>query len=116
MTRYEPRTAKGIATQGRLVACAREVYASEGRDRFTTEMVASLAGVAIGTVYRYFEDKVDLLNEAVPNRDRELLDQFIGRLKDLDVTKVWESDDYLPVARVDLSDIDKLIEEFTDHG
>lgn len=40
-----------------------------GRDRFTTAQVADLAGCSIGTVYRYFTDRVALLDAIAPDRD-----------------------------------------------
>jgi Bacterial regulatory proteins, tetR family. len=39
-----------------------------GRDRFTTDMIAKRAECSIGTIYRYFADRVDILDELYPNR------------------------------------------------
>ena len=39
-----------------------------GRDRITTAQVAVLAGCAVGTVYRYFPDRVAMLDRVWPDR------------------------------------------------
>jgi AcrR family transcriptional regulator len=49
-----------------LVAATKEAIREHGIHRFTTEHVATLAGVSIGTVYRYFEDRVVLLEHVYP--------------------------------------------------
>ena len=41
----------------RVLDAADEVLAAEGTDAFTTTRVAELAGVSIGSVYRFFPDK-----------------------------------------------------------
>ena len=40
-----------------------------GRDRLNTGDVAKRAGVSIGTLYRYYPDRVALLDDILPNRD-----------------------------------------------
>lgn len=51
-----------------LTAAARRAIVEHGRDSFTTAHVAHIAGCAIGTVYRYFADRVALLDDLYPNR------------------------------------------------
>lgn len=52
-----------------ILAAARTHYAEVGRDRFNTTAVAALAGCSVGTLYRYFEDRVALMDAFVPHRD-----------------------------------------------
>lgn len=47
---------------------ARLVLNEVGRDRLTSQLVADRAGCSIGTFYRYFEDRVALLDDLYPNR------------------------------------------------
>jgi len=54
-----------------LLEAARLAYAEHGRDRFTTQQVAEKAGASIGTVYRYFPDRVLLMDAIAPDRDRQ---------------------------------------------
>ena len=51
-----------------IVAAALIVLARNGRDRFTTADIAAEAGVSIGTIYRYFADRVAILDHVWPNR------------------------------------------------
>lgn len=76
--RAEPIQARGRATREKVIAAARELYDDPdiGRDRLDTNAVAAKAGVSIGTVYRYFEDRVDILNVIDPERDYPTADQI----------------------------------------
>jgi hypothetical protein len=56
-----------------IEAAAREVLARVGRDRLTTAMVAELAGCSIGSVYRYFADRVAILDAIAPDRNGRTL-------------------------------------------
>ena len=62
-TPVQDRSARTLAA---IRAAGREVLAEVGRDRLTTAMVASRAGVSIGTFYRYYQDRVLLLNQIQP--------------------------------------------------
>lgn len=110
--RTEPVTAKGIETKARIIRATKAVYEKVGRDRLDTQLVADEAGVSIGTLYRYFEDRVDLLDHAVPNRDRELLDKFLGRLKDVERTN-FQLDGIAVDEFYYAGDVDELVQEFT---
>lgn len=59
-----------------LEDAAREAINTIGRDAFTTADVAAIAGASIGTVYRYFPDRIAILNRVWPNRDAHLADDF----------------------------------------
>jgi AcrR family transcriptional regulator len=68
---------RNIPVQGRslkrlaaLEDAAREALRIHGRDRLTTKHVADIAGASIGTVYRYFPDRVAILDRIWPERDR----------------------------------------------
>jgi AcrR family transcriptional regulator len=56
-----------------LIDAAQRVIARRGLVAATTREIAAEAGVAEGTIYRYFEDKVDLCLAVVGNRLPELL-------------------------------------------
>ena len=66
--RNRPRQARAQQRLAEIRTAARQVLDTVGRDRFTTEMVAERAGCSIGTVYRYFTDRVALLDDLYPNR------------------------------------------------
>jgi AcrR family transcriptional regulator len=57
----EPKTPKGIRTQAKIMAAGRTVMGRHGFLNSRIQDVATEAGVALGTVYTYFDDKADLL-------------------------------------------------------
>lgn len=60
--RNAPQQNRSERTLARLTDAARELVDEVGYDRFTTADVAVRAGVSIGTVYRYFPDRIGLLD------------------------------------------------------
>jgi AcrR family transcriptional regulator len=59
--RTEPIQERGAARVDALLDAAAAVVDEIGYDRLTTAMVAEKAGSSIGTVYRYFPDRIALL-------------------------------------------------------
>jgi AcrR family transcriptional regulator len=59
--------------RAQLLEAAQRVIARRGLPAATTREIAAEAGVAEGTIYRYFEDKVDLCLAVVGDRLPELL-------------------------------------------
>lgn len=59
--RNEPVQARSTARLGALLDAAAQVVDEIGFERLTTAMVADRAGASIGTVYRYFPDRIALL-------------------------------------------------------
>lgn len=68
--RVEPVQARSAARVGALLDAAAEVMHEVGFEPLTTAMVAERAGASIGTVYRYFPDRVAVL-QAVAARNLE---------------------------------------------
>lgn len=57
--------ARGVATRGRLLAAAEELFTRRGYAGTSMADVAARAGVGVGTVYHHFPDKRALLLELV---------------------------------------------------
>ena len=72
--------------RGRLIAAAQHEFASHGVDA-SLEKIAREAGVAIGTLYRHFPTRLDLLLAAFKPRLQEFLD---GAAKALEMDDPWE--------------------------
>ncbi|NUU05290.1 TetR family transcriptional regulator [Leifsonia sp. C5G2] len=70
LVRTEPIQERSAARIDALLDAAAAVVDEIGFDRLTTAMVAERAGASIGTVYRYFPDRIVLLQAL---RDRALL-------------------------------------------
>lgn len=66
--RHPPKQNRASATLARITAAATEIADEVGADRLTTADVAVRAGVSIGTIYRYFEDRVAILDAIDPGR------------------------------------------------
>jgi DNA-binding transcriptional regulator YbjK len=66
--RVQPKQRRAIAQLHAIEDAARYVLGTKGRDRFTTKDIASRAQVSIGTVYRYFPDRVAILDHVWPDR------------------------------------------------
>jgi AcrR family transcriptional regulator len=60
--RKEPRQARSRATVEMIVQAGARILGDEGWAGFTTNKVADLAGVSIGSLYQYFPDKRSLVD------------------------------------------------------
>ncbi len=60
--RKEPRQARSRATVETIVQAGARVLNDAGWAGFTTNKVADLAGVSIGSLYQYFPDKLSLVD------------------------------------------------------
>ena len=76
--RNEPVQARSTARLTALLDAAAAVVDEIGFERLTTAMVAERAGASIGTVYRYFPDRIALL-QAIAARN---LDRLFNRVSD----------------------------------
>jgi len=65
--RKQPRQARSRATIESLLQAAAHILGERGWDKLTTNAVAELAGVSIGSLYQYFPHKLALV-EAVRRR------------------------------------------------
>jgi len=75
-------TSRGNATRDKLLTATRDVVRREGYANATTRAIAEAAGVAEGTIYRHFPDKIALFfaaalsgNESTLNALASLPDQ-----------------------------------------
>ena len=75
--REKPRQARARETVEGLLKAAREVVAEGGAAALTTRAISARADVPIGTVYRYFSNRDDIV-EALVARDREELDSELS--------------------------------------
>ena len=62
-----PRKVKGVApdTRGRILKSAAEAIIRQGFEAVTLDEVARGAGITIGTIYKYFDGRTELLYHAV---------------------------------------------------
>lgn len=81
-----PRRRDAIERHDRLITAARQEFAARGVTA-SLEGIARDAGVAIGTLYRHFPTRLDLLMAAFEPLIQEFLD---GAKKALDIQDPWE--------------------------
>lgn len=67
--RVAPTQARAKARVDSILAAARQHYEDVGRDHFNLDGVAEIAGCSVATIYRYFQDRVVLLDSVFPDRD-----------------------------------------------
>lgn len=79
LLRHAPVQARSAARLTTLLDATASVLAEVGMERLTTALVAERAGASIGTVYRYFPDRVTLL-QALAGRNLERLEERIDAL------------------------------------
>ena len=60
--RKEPRQGRSRATVETILQAGARILSAEGWAGFTTNRVADLAGVSIGSLYQYFPDKLSLVD------------------------------------------------------
>lgn len=77
--RNPPRQARSAARVELLLDVAEQVFEEVGYDAATTNLVASRAGVPVGTLYRWFPDKAALA-EALTDRYLDRLVTLYGEL------------------------------------
>ena len=79
--RKEPRQARSRATVDAIVQAGARVLGNQGWAGFTTNKVAEVAGVSIGSLYQYFPDKLSLI-EAVRSHHFEDVLRVIRKAMD----------------------------------
>jgi AcrR family transcriptional regulator len=66
--RTNPQQERAIATINSILEASKRVLLSQGYERFTTNRVAAASGFNIGTVYRYFPDKENIISQLYQKR------------------------------------------------
>lgn len=69
---------RGAATRARLIAATQDVVRDVGYAHATTRAIAEAAGVAEGTIYRHFPDKVALYFAAALEQDSAVIAEVVS--------------------------------------
>ena len=73
--RKQPRQARAHHTVEAIIEASARILEQQGDGAFTTNAVAELAGVSIGTLYQYFPDKDALLGALIARETACLVDE-----------------------------------------
>jgi AcrR family transcriptional regulator len=68
---------RGEATRDKLIAATQQVVIDVGYPHATTKLIAERAGVAEGTIYRHFPDKLALFYAAALAGSQSIVDEFV---------------------------------------
>lgn len=82
LIRNEPVQARSTARLAALLDAAAEVIDEIGYERLTTAMVADRAGASIGTVYRYFPDRIAVLQSLAARHAERTRSRVLAELRD----------------------------------
>jgi len=82
LIRNEPVQARSTARLAALLDAAAQVIDEIGYERLTTAMVAERANASIGTVYRYFPDRIAVLQSLAARNAERVIDRVITEVRD----------------------------------
>ncbi|MEF3404986.1 TetR/AcrR family transcriptional regulator [Agromyces sp. CCNWLW203] len=87
--RTEPTQRRSTQRLDALLDAAAEIVDESGFERLTTQMVAERAGASIGTVYRYFPDRVAVLYALRERSVRRFRERVADDLVDIHLANWW---------------------------
>ncbi|GJF33642.1 TetR family transcriptional regulator [Kitasatospora sp. NE20-6] len=107
----EPRQARSAATLARVLQAAEELASTVGLEEMTITGVAARAGVSVGTIYRRFEDKEQLIS-ALTERMLEQREEYVAaQLREADPSLSGVIDAYAQALLQSFADNSKLFPE-----
>jgi AcrR family transcriptional regulator len=80
LIRNEPVQARSTARLAALLDAAAQVVDEIGYERLTTAMVADRANASIGTVYRYFPDRIAVLQSLAARNEERVTEALVAEL------------------------------------
>ncbi len=89
--RNEPIQARSNDRISALLDAAAIVVDEVGIERLTTALVAEKAGASIGTVYRYFPDRIAVLTALSTRATERFLRRFDDNLREQQPSNWWEA-------------------------
>ena len=84
LIRNEPVQARSTARLAALLDAAAQVVDEIGYERLTTAMVADRAGASIGTVYRYFPDRIAVLQSLAARNEERISALVLAEIREGD--------------------------------
>jgi AcrR family transcriptional regulator len=88
--RTEPTQRRSTQRLDALLDAAAEIVDETGFERLTTQMVAERAGASIGTVYRYFPDRVAVLHALRERSIRRFRERCADDLERSELSNWWD--------------------------
>lgn len=89
--RKQPRQARSRATVEAILEATARVLQEEGGERATTNRIAEVAGVSIGTLYQYFPNREALVLEVAHRHSSEMVEMLAVMAVDLADAPIHEA-------------------------
>lgn len=105
LTRRTPRQARARETVSFIFEAAVRILEADGLDALTTNRIAALAGVSIGTLYQYFPNREALL-EALARREIASVFESLARLRQADAPATSRDERLRQIVRALLGALD----------
>ncbi|AMM22449.1 hypothetical protein AX769_14335 [Frondihabitans sp. PAMC 28766] len=102
LLRNEPVQARSSARLTGLLDAAASIIDEIGFERLTTAMVAERAGASIGTVYRYFPDRIAVVEALAVRGAQRFVDRVSVDVSERDITRWADSIDIVIDALVEM--------------
>ena len=105
-TRAKPTQQRSIATYEKILAASISILSEEGAGALNTNAIATRAGVNVGSVYHYFDDKwaiVQVLMERMLSRGLGVINSYVISLVQTDDTFTWSRNLLTDVHRMRLN-------------
>jgi AcrR family transcriptional regulator len=113
MARKPPLTPRKVASQERsratvdaLVEATARILVEEGFDKASTNRIAAVAGVSVGSLYQYFPSKEALVAAVVERHQREIMETVRGELAELSTWPVETAVRKIVAAAVEAHRVD----------
>lgn len=94
------------ATVAALVEATARILVSEGFDKASTNRIAEVAGVSVGSLYQYFPSKEALVLAVIERHNRDVLRLVHGVLAEIDALPVEEAVRKLVTVAIEAHRID----------
>lgn len=91
LPRRRPKQDRSRETVEVILQATAQILSREGRERLTTNRIARVAGVSIGTLYQYFPDREAILAELARRYEERFLEQLMDRLGHLGTLRLREA-------------------------
>lgn len=102
------------ATVETLLDATARVLVREGYDRASTNRIAAVAGVSIGSLYQYFPGKEALVTALVARHNREMLELLRGAMATVATLRVGEAVRLLVAAMIEAHRVDPELHRIFD--
>src|SRR6187549_2242906 len=81
--RKQPRQERARATIDALLTATARILVSEGFDKASTNRIAEVAGVSVGSLYQYFPSKEALVAAVIERHQQEVMQVVRGELAEV---------------------------------